>query len=388
MNRLGLFLILSVFLIFTTSLLATDAIAADVADDIATIRSAATAHGVSDDAQRAWRRLATLDANKLPTLLASMKGADPLATNWLRTAIDAVAEHQLQAGGELPIAALEKFVNDTNQAPRARRTAFEWLTQVDPAAKPRLLAAMLDDPSMSLRYDAVQHLLKNAQLTQTADSQREKYLMAWEHARNLQQLETIAEELKKLDQEVDLVTVLGFVMNWQIIGPFDNTGLAHFDTAYPPESEQSLARQYGGKRGEISWQPATAGNKEGFVDFIATLGKEKEAVAYAFAKFMAEAGEAEIRYQSKNATKVWLNGQLVASNEVYHSGGDFDQYRVPVTLQPGENTVLVKSCQNEQRMPWEQEWHVRLRVVDGVGTPVATQPSAATDAPPASPLRR
>ena len=86
-----------------------------------------------------------------------------------------------------------------------------------------------------------------------------------------------------------------------------------------------------------------------------------------------EAGDAEIRYSSKNATKVWLNGRLIASNEVYHSGGGFDQYQVPVTLRDGENSVLIKVCQNEQKMPWEREWDFKLRVVDNLGTPVASQ---------------
>ncbi|MEM6654677.1 MAG: hypothetical protein AAF596_02650, partial [Planctomycetota bacterium] len=290
--------------------------------------------------------------------------------------------------------ALETFTLDTSQSPRARRTAFEWLTAVDPLAKRRLIYRFLDDPSMSLRYDAVaQMIAENDDLTvEDADGnavegavevKKNVYRKALGYARDPGQIEAIAERLEEMGEVVDVPGVMGFLKTWQVIGPFDNTGLAHFDTVYPPETEHLLAKPYAGKTGDVAWQPATAGADEGYVDFIGPLGREKEAVAYAYATFLADGGEAELRYQSKNATKVWLNDELVATNEVYHSGGGFDQYRVPVVLRPGENTLLVKACQNEQQRSWEREWSVRLRVVDAVGTPVASQPSVAVDAKPA-----
>ena len=55
----------------------------------------------------------------------------------------------------LPVAELEKFLLDRRHAARARRIAYEWIVQVEPAKSKPLLAGMLDDPAVELRHDAV-----------------------------------------------------------------------------------------------------------------------------------------------------------------------------------------------------------------------------------------
>jgi hypothetical protein len=67
---------------------------------------------------------------------------------------------------------------------------------------------------------------------------------------------------------------------------------------------------------------------------------------------------------------VWLNGTLVFGRDEYHRGMEVDQYRLPVTLVPGRNTILIKLCQDDQRKPWTTEWEFQLRVCDRVGTAV------------------
>lgn len=373
-----------------TTTAAADPTPTSVADDLAVVASAAAEMGVADNAQQAWRRLAALNADQLPAVLAGMKDAGPLAQNWLRTAVDAIAEGTLREGGTLPVDALNAFVRDTANAPRARQVAFDWLVRVDPVAKRRLLYSFLNDPDLSLRYQAVAQMLVEAESLAgpasdvavdavpdpvpdpvTKAAQINVYRKALAAARDFGQIEDIAGRLEKLGEEVAVADVLGFLKTWSVIGPFDNTDLAHFNTAYPPENNPVNAEQvYAGKNGEVSWKEATADTGEGFVDLAQALGAEKEAVAYATTVFRSAGGPAELRYQSKNATKVWLNGKLVAQNEVYHSGGGFDQYRVGVELRPGPNVILVKACQNKQLMPWERDWSFRLRLVDGVATPL------------------
>ena len=70
-------------------------------------------------ATHAWAEL-TLGAraDDLPTILTAIDGAKPLAANWLRAAVDTIAERQVQRGGELPTAALEKFLSEKNHNPR------------------------------------------------------------------------------------------------------------------------------------------------------------------------------------------------------------------------------------------------------------------------------
>src|SRR5262245_11850510 len=110
------------------------------------------------EAAKAWNELVKADAAAIPGLLAALDGASPLAANWIRGAIDAIAERELP-GGKLPTAALEKFALDTSHAPRARRLAFEWLARADKTAPDRLIPGMLQDPSVEFRRDAVARLL-------------------------------------------------------------------------------------------------------------------------------------------------------------------------------------------------------------------------------------
>src|SRR5437763_1106018 len=84
------------------------------------------------------------------TTRAACDGADPAAANWLRAAVDAIAERELAAGHALPAAQLEAFVRQTNHAGMSRRLAYEWLVRADPTAADRLLPGMLQDPGAEL----------------------------------------------------------------------------------------------------------------------------------------------------------------------------------------------------------------------------------------------
>lgn len=354
-------------------LIAPHSLRAEVGDDVAALRTASSVEPATPAMQAAWRRLAETSPAEMTKLLAGMKDAAPAAENWLRAAVDAIGERAL-AEGALPVGDLRQFLADTRQSPRARRAAFDWIIKADPSQEKSLLEGMLDDPSLALRYDAVAQLLAqtDALPAEQAAAKKEAYQTALSSARDPKQLEEIKDALSDLGDEVDLASVYGFLKEWRVIGPFDNTGLAHFGTVYPPEEKQDVSAEYDGKLGKVTWQEHTA--EDGVVDFVDALGKEKEAIAYALTTFTADqAGSAEIRYETRNASKVWLNGELIASTEVYHSGSGFDQYRVPVDLKPGQNTLLLKIAQNEQKMPWEREWEFRLRVVDKLGTPVGKQ---------------
>src|SRR5207302_461522 len=101
--------------------------------------------------------------NALIDILAGIRGATPGAANWLRTAVDAIAEQTMASGKPLPAARLESFVRDTHQDGAARRLAYEWLVRADAAASERLLPGMLNDPGSELRRAAVARVLEEAQ---------------------------------------------------------------------------------------------------------------------------------------------------------------------------------------------------------------------------------
>jgi len=323
------------------------------------------------EAAAAWRPLAQLPADRIPVLLAALDEASTLGANWIRCAVDAIAERHMQNQQPLPAAALEAFVLDRSHNPRARRLAYEWLIRVDSTAEQRIIPRSLDDPSLEMRRDAVDRLAAEADRLAEAGKQ-DQAVVLWEKAfhaaRDRDQVESLARRLQSTGQQVDLARHFGFVTRWKIIGPFDNTGEAGFDAVYPPERRFDPAATYQGKSGPVTWRDYTTDDKYGEVDLNQLLGEQKGVVAYAACEFFApEAIDAEIRAFTENALKVWLNGQLVGEFPVYHSGSQMDQYVCPVRLNEGRNLILIKVCQNEQTQPWARYWRFHLRVCDATG---------------------
>jgi hypothetical protein len=326
------------------------------------------------EAARAWQELVKADAAAIPGLLTALDGASPLAANWIRGAIDAIAERELP-GGKLPTSALEKFALDTSHAPRARRLAFEWLARADKTAPDRLIPGMLHDPSTEFRRDAVARLLAEAGRTPTSDAAALKtlYQKALSGARDKDQVETIAAALKKLGQEVDLAAHFGFILRWKVIGPFENAGGRGFNVAYPPEKELDLKASYPGKAGTATWKDHETKERYGQVDLNKAVGKHMGAAAYALTDFQSEKRQkVNIRITSLCAVKLWVNGRQLTAHEVYHSGPSdvIDHYIAEGTLEAGKNQILVKCLQNEQKEDWAQNWDFQLRVCDATGTAV------------------
>jgi hypothetical protein len=327
----------------------------------------------------AWRQLVERDASELPEILAAMDGANPLAANWLRGAVEAIADRELQATGTLPAAELEKFVLETAHAPRARRLAFEWLARVDVTAPDRLVPGLLHDPSVEFRRDAVARLLEEAApLFDAQDFAAAKpiYEEALGGARDDDQIKLIAARLREMGEEVDLPSHFGFVMQWKLLGPFDNTDKAGYAVAYPPEevTEIDFTATHQGKSGSVAWVDHTTADEYGRVDLNEALGKTMGAAAYAVTYFQSTGEQpVEMRIACPNAYKLWVNGELVAQAEVYHTGTWLDQYTGQVTLRPGRNAILLKVCQNEQTEEWAQDWAFQLRVCDAAGTAVLAE---------------
>ncbi len=342
-----------------------------IASLLETLR-AVGAHGVGHrEAALAWARLAQVDAGQLPTLLAALDGANPLAANWIRTAVDAVAERALRTEKPLPAAAFERFVLDTKHEPRARRLAYEWLVRVDPKARTRIIPAMLNDPSLEMRRDAVARLIDQAATAKDSAQAVAIYGQALAAARDLDQVTQIADRLRKLGQPIDVARQLGYIVHWKVIGPFDNTAGRGFAQVYPPEQEYQPDAVYQGKHGQVRWTDYVSHDDFGMVDFNKAFQEEKAVVGYAMTEFVADKPrEVEIRMTSFNAPKLWVNGRLVAEYPVYHSGGQPDQYVHRVALVVGKNRILVKACQNELTADWAREWGFKLRVCDALGTPV------------------
>jgi hypothetical protein len=325
-------------------------------------------------ATQAWQQISQADATQMTNILAAMKSDAPLAGNWLRAAVDTIAQRELKAGRELPQSALVEFLENREMSPRARRTAYELLVKINPNAEQTFLPGMLDDPSLELRRDAVAMVLADADQLRDAGKKEPaiaQYGKAFHAARDVDQVKNIYDRLADLDRQVDLARHFGFILRWHLVAPFDNTDTSGFDVAYPPEENVDLSATYPGKITQIGWQAHGTDDPYGIVDFNKAIEKHNGAIGYAYTEFISQRERPiEIRLGCINGNKVWVNGEEVISNHVYHSGMEIDQYVARVTLRQGKNQILVKVAQNEQTEPWAQRWQFQLRVCDEIGTAV------------------
>ncbi|HEY4310582.1 MAG TPA: hypothetical protein VGN12_14115 [Pirellulales bacterium] len=372
--------------VFVGMVICSQSAQAGLDEQLATLKAVGNEGAGNTAARQAWQQVTKADATAIPSILAALDDASPLAANWLRASVDAIAERQLRQGGDLPKSALEKFALDTKHSPRARRLAFDWLCRVDTSADDRLIPQLLNDPSVEFRRDAVARLITEAEADETAqkaDAARDTFHKALTAARDLDQVKEIVKKLEGFGEKVDLTRHFGYLIQWKLIGPFDNTDEKGFDVAFPPEDAIDFASEYKGSTGAVKWIDHATEDAYGKVNLNNALGKANSVTAYAATEFLADKPEnVEIRLTSTNANKIWLNGQLVARNNVYHAGEQMDQYIGKGKLKAGKNLILVKLLQNNQKESWAQDWDFQLRVCDASGTAILSRDRiarAATD---------
>ena len=365
---------------------------AEISGALEVLRSVGTEGQGNDAATKAWSEVSAVGADELPSLVAAMEGAGELPRNYLFSAAMTVAERELKAGKTLPLVRLGEFLLDTSHGARARRLAFELIAKADAALAESLVAGMADDPAAELRREAVQRMADQAGKIMASGRTNAAvvlYQQAIAFARDADQLEAIQKPLKDAGRPADLVQLLGFLMNWKVIGPFDNTAGAGFAKVFGPETEIRFDAEYDGKEGKVRWKDFAAKHEAGMVDFNKAYAPLKEVTGYAFTEFHSDAARpAELRLGCKNGWKIWFNGQYLFGRDEYHRMAEIDQYRLPVELRAGRNTILVKLTQNEQKEEWTVEWEYQLRVTDPTGRVIRSVPPAvkvaASDAMPMS----
>jgi hypothetical protein len=338
---------------------------------LATIKAVAKEGKGNEDAGPAWKALVGKGGAALLPTLEAFDDANPTATNWLRAAVDAIAEGEKAAGRKLPTDKLEAFIKDAKFAPSARRVAYELLVAQDDSAKDRLLPGLLNDKSPDLRRDAISRELaiieKAARPTIKADLEK-----LFAHARDKDQVELLAKKVGENGGKVSVTEHFGFLTHAHLIGPFDSTGGKGFATAYPPEGAKDATGTFKGKGGaEVKWVPASTADKYGNFDLNKLLGKHKDAVAYALAVVVAEKETpCEVRVTCITAVKIFLNGKELFGRDEYHHGAPFDAHVGRGTLRKGENVIVLKVCQNDQKEDYAQVWFFQARVCDDTGGPL------------------
>ncbi len=161
-----------------------------------------------------------------------------------------------------------------------------------------------------------------------------------------------------------LIRKTGFITEdaWMVLGPFDNAGGIGFNTEYIPENlpQIDLTAIYDGKNGKVRWQKSTDDNLYGHIHLGGTVDW---CVGYAFATVNSpDEREVEFRFDSDDQGKIWLNGIEVFSHTKTFTA-EIDNFIIPVKLQPGKNSILVKVCEETGG------WGFYLRITDTDGKP-------------------
>ena len=296
-----------------------------VADSLAKIKSVGREGQGNEAATAAWKTLVKSGGSALLPTLAAFDGANPMAANWLRSAVDAIVQAEAKAGNKLPAKELKEFVETKANDPSARRIAFELYSKIEKETAAKMIVAMIDDPSLELRRDAIDTSLK------TAKSDEKKLAALFAAARDKDQVEEIAKALKKT--EADITSHFGFVERFSVVGPFDSTKGEGFAKVYAPENGVDLKATYEGKAGaKVAWKSAVAkmkpkGNDYAIVDLNAELSKHKDSASYAYAVVEVEKETpVELRAGSITSIKMFVNGKSVFERDEYHHGHTMDQH--------------------------------------------------------------
>ncbi len=323
----------------------------------------------------AMKIINTAAIEQVPEILLGMDGANRLATNWLRSAVLSIVDR----GGELPRAKIETYFAETTHSHLGRLLAFDLLTENDQALAEKIIPTLSDDPSLPLRAKAIEWQIKQAELATQPVEKVGLLATALDKARSIEQVQKIAKLLGDNGIAVDLQKQLGFLKSWHLVGSFDNQKQAGFDVAYGPEKELpkiDLAASFTNLAAEdANWTLHTSNSTVGVLNLNQLIGKIKGATVYATTTFDADQAQTvELRIGTPNATKVWVNGALVMSNEIYHNSNSIDKFSGTANFKAGKNEILLKICQNEQTEPWAQDWEFQLRVCDATGKAIQPVP--------------
>jgi cellulose synthase operon protein C len=194
-----------------------------------------------------------------------------------------------------------------------------------------------------------------------------------------------------LDGARKKVAALGYVDRWMVLGPFDNEGKAGLDKSYGPEDEHevpSSTRSYTGKERSVRWRAAPTTSPYGWVDLGVLLRPTEKVCAYlstyvrdAEAKdpHSGHARPISIWAGSAGAMRVFWNGTEVL-RDVKYRDLDADRFAARVTLEPGNNHLLVKTC-GDDNAPI-----VSLRLAGPTGAPDAKVAVEASPDPSSQPF--
>ncbi len=157
----------------------------------------------------------------------------------------------------------------------------------------------------------------------------------------------------------------GFIpeTRWITLGPFKSINSIGYKKGYIYEETIQIdtTAKYYGKDKLISWEKPSDKRLDGLFNFGNQDSINNNSAAYAWAIVTSpDIRNIVMRFDSDDQGTVWLNGKQVFSHQ-RTSGARIDRYTIPVPLEQGENTILIKVCNSRQT--WD--FYFRLTDIDG-----------------------
>lgn len=223
------------------------------------------------------------------------------------------------------------------QRPDEKKQAVAGLGQLPAPGALELLQTCAKDPA--LKTDAVTAIIRLAKELGAVENKRA--LAALEEVKSLaandvarKEVENAITAVRKAGQSPE-----GFIVAWMLSGPYleqDAGGSDVFTAAFAPE-----------KTGlKVEWRPATVppNGRPGMVEFDKIWPGDNRA-AYLKTQITSDRDQdALLEIGSDDGVKVWLNGQLVHSNNAVRPCTP-NQDKAKIKLKQGLNTLLMKVTQ-------------------------------------------
>jgi len=216
-----------------------------------------------------------------------------------------------------------------------KKTVLSGLANVKSFAAFQMAAGYLEDSA--LQQEAQAAVVKIAESTHGSHPQQTKavLLKVVRISKNDSLRQRAQELIKQIEQFEDYIT------EWDVSSPYtkENTGhTALFDIAFGPERDAS----------DVQWRKMPAGtdkNRPWLMQLDKAIGGS-DRVAYLRTRVWSPKNQkVRLEVGSNDGIKVWLNGQVVHSNNVGRTISR-DEDKIDVTLRQGPNKLMMKITQS------------------------------------------
>jgi hypothetical protein len=164
----------------------------------------------------------------------------------------------------------------------------------------------------------------------------------------------------KTRSAAEFIKYFNFFEEFMVDGPWGCKDCNNFQKKFPPEEKDlhTLSEKIEGSSG---WKQVSVDPRTAYLDLKKYFSPADWHCAYAYCKVISPAEmSVQLRVGTNDMGALWLNGKQILFHNSERSAV-LDDDILPVELQSGENTILIKVCNTEGN------WGLYLRVTDDKG---------------------